>query len=458
MLDLAIQGKLTEQLESDGTAEVILKTVNSKKDISQTDNIPFQIPDNWKWVKLCDLYIINPPVVAASDIDSAFIPMEKVSAGFEAEFSYDVQPWGLASKNHTKFQNDDVAFAKITPCFENRKSFIAKDLPNGIGGGTTELIILRQKEMYPQYTYLLVVDQRFITAGSSSYKGVVGQQRVKSDVVKNYYVPVPPLAEQKRIVERVEEIFKLLDIIDEAQAKYSADAETLKSKLITMGIQGKLTEQLESDGTAEELFAQIQEEKQRLIKEGKIKKEKPLPPVADEEIPFEIPRGWKWVRFANIVNFHLGKTPARGDSSYWNNGLYNWITISDMPNSGHISTTNEKISQKAVDDCFNCGITKASSLIMSFKLSIGKVAILDFDAYHNEAIITITPYIDKHFVFRDFLFLILPFVSQITESHGAIKGETLNKTSLSNMVLPLPPLAEQKRIADKLDEILRVIG
>ena len=235
------------------------------------------------------------------------------------------------------------------------------------------------------------------------------------------------------------------------------DTKALRNKVLDLAIQGKLTEQLESDGTAEELFAQIQEEKQRLIKEGKIKKEKPLPPVDDEEIPFEIPRGWKWVRFANIVNFHLGKTPARGDSSYWNNGLYNWITISDMPNSGHISTTNEKISQKAVDDCFNCGITKASSLIMSFKLSIGKVAILDFDAYHNEAIITIIPYIDKHFVFRDFLFLILPFVSQITESHGAIKGETLNKTSLSNMVLPLPPLAEQKRIVERVEEIFKLL-
>ena len=113
----------------------------------------------------------------------------------------------------------------------------------------------------------------------------------------NIYFPLPPLAEQKRIVERVEEIFRLLDTIDKAQEKYSADSQILKAKLITAGIQGKLTKQLPSDGTAEELYQQIQAEKQKLIKEGKLKKEKPLPPVSPEEVPFEIPENWMWVRW-----------------------------------------------------------------------------------------------------------------------------------------------------------------
>ena len=114
----------------------------------------------------------------------------------------------------------------------------------------------------------------------------IGRERTSLTKLKKCIIPLPPLAEQKRIVERVEEIFRLLDTIDEAQEKYSADAESLKAKLITAGIQGKLTEQLDSDGTAEELYQQIQAEKQKLIKEGKLKKEKPLPPVSPEEVPF----------------------------------------------------------------------------------------------------------------------------------------------------------------------------
>ena len=137
---------------------------------------------------------------AGDDTIAAFIPMERISAGFQGEFTYEEQKWSIASKNHTKFADGDVAFAKITPCFENRKSFIVTNLPNGIGGGTTELIILRQKSILPKYTYYAIVDERFIRSGVETYKGMVGQQRVKLDVLKNYMIPIPPLAEQQRIV------------------------------------------------------------------------------------------------------------------------------------------------------------------------------------------------------------------------------------------------------------------
>lgn len=462
VLDLAIQGKLTEQLESDGNVETILKAINPKKDISQTVNTPFQIPNTWKWVKLCDLYKINPPVVADNSVDSAFIPMEKVSAGFDYDFSYDIQSWGIASKNHTKFQNGDVAFAKISPCFENRKSFIAENLPNGIGGGTTELIILRQNEMYSKYTYLLVIDQRFITAGSSSYKGVVGQQRVKSDVVKNYYVPVPPLAEQKRIVERVEEIFKLLDIIDEAQKKYSADAEILKSKLITMGIQGKLTKQLDSDGTAEELYEQIQEEKQKLIKEGKIKKEKALQPVADEEIPFEIPKNWKWVRLGNICSkITSGSTPKGGKKggAYTEEGFC-FFREQNIYNNGIHTNGMAYISEKLLNERENSTVISKDILLNITGGSIGRCAIIP-DNFTKGSInqhILIIRLINTEL--RHFIHAII--CSEYGQSH--IKNNTVgDKDGFSggrckNMPIPLPPLAEQKRIADTLDEVLRVIG
>lgn len=459
VLDLAIQGKLTKQLDSDGTAEDILKTISSKKQISQTENVPFDIPNNWRWVKLSDLYKINPPVVADSSSDSAFIPMEKISAGFDGYYTYEVQTWGVASKNHTKFQNGDVAFAKISPCFENRKSFIADNLPNGIGGGTTELIILRQNKMYSKYTYFLVVDQRFITAGSSSYKGVVGQQRVKSDVVKNYLVPVPPFAEQKRIVERVEEIFKLLDIIDEAQKKYSADAEILKSKLITMGIQGKLTKQLDSDGIAEELYQQIQEEKQKLIKEGKIKKEKTLQPVADEEIPFEIPKNWKWVRLGEIVTVLGGKRIPAGRKLTTEDTGHKYIRVSDMKNMS-VDTSGLLFVPEDIYPSISRYIINKEDIYITVAGTIGRVGTIP-DEIDGANLTENADRLVFTLLYRNWLVYCLSddtvqkqiifLTTQVAQPKLAIK-------KIQEFYIPLPPLAEQKRIADTLDEVLRVIG
>lgn len=226
IIDAGIQGKLTEQLPEDGNAEELYQQIQREKlalekagkikkskplpPISDEEK-PFDIPDNWKWVRLADVYEINPKVNADDNINAAFIPMEKISAGFDRSFSYVVQKWSEASKNHTRFCDGDVAFAKISPCFENRKSFVVENLPNSLGGGTTELIILRQKLIDPLFTYYLILDERFIRLGLSTYKGTVGQQRIKNDVMFAYVFPLPPLAEQKRIVAKLEELLPLCE-------------------------------------------------------------------------------------------------------------------------------------------------------------------------------------------------------------------------------------------------------
>ena len=296
VLQLAFSGKLTERQEGDDSVENLLQRICSNKDIRQTENNPFVIPDHWAWVNLGDLYTVNPKVQADENIIAAFIPMERISAGFDGTFSYEEQIWSIASKNHTKFADGDVAFAKITPCFENRKSFIASGLPNGIGGGTTELIILRQKEILPQYTFYAILDERFIRTGVGTYKGMVGQQRVKLDILKKYQIPVPPLKEQQRVIEKIENAFLCLDAIDDLQNQYHDNMSVLKEKLINAAVQGKLTRQLPEDGTAEELYRQIQHVKQTYEKTGKTKNSIHSAPVAKEEMLFTIPKGWKWVR------------------------------------------------------------------------------------------------------------------------------------------------------------------
>ena len=226
----------------------------------------------------------------------------------------------------------------------------------------------------------------------------------------------------------------------------------IRASILQAAIQGKLTEQLSEDGDARDLLKEIQKEKARLIKEGKIKKQEPLPEITEDEIPFDIPENWTWVRLGDYVDFKIGKTPSRGESSFWGNDIP-WVSISDMNDQPRIMNTKEKISNKAFNKVFKGNIVPRGTLIMSFKLTIGRMSFLGIDALHNEAIISITPII-KNSTTDNYLFKVLPFFAQTGETKGAIKGETLNSSSIRRLVFPLAPLAEQKRIVEKLDELL----
>ena len=229
--------------------------------------------------------------------------------------------------------------------------------------------------------------------------------------------------------------------------------QELKNSILQLAIQGKLVPQRAEEGNAEELYKQIQAEKKKLIKEKKIKKEQPLPEITDDEKPFDIPDTWKWVRLGEVIQYSLGKTPPRAEEKWWGNDVP-WVSISDMPENGHITLTKEKITTEALSQKFKNKISKAGTLLMSFKLTVGRVSILDIDAVHNEAIISILPYIDDNQIFKNYLFNSLPYITNYAETKNAIKGQTLNSSSIKNLLFPLPPLAEQKRIVAKIEELL----
>lgn len=146
----------------------------------------------------------------------------------------------------------------------------------------------------------------------------------------------------------------------------------------------------------------------------------------------------------------IGKTPPRGEQVYWSNGTHDWVSISDMVEEGIIKTVKEKVSDMAVNEIFKYRPSPKGSLLMSFKLTVGRTSILGIDAYHNEAIITIVLYVDVDNIFRNYLFHILPTISLSGDSKDAIKGKTLNNKSLNSLLIPLPPLLEQKRIVAKI--------
>ncbi|PLW79443.1 restriction endonuclease subunit S [Candidatus Woesearchaeota archaeon] len=234
------------------------------------------------------------------------------------------------------------------------------------------------------------------------------------------------------------------------------NTKLLKEKILDLAMRGKLVSQNPNDEPATELLKRIEKEKQKLIKEKKIKKQKPLPPITNEEIPFEIPSSWKWVRLGQIINFNIGKTPPRKDKRNWEED-YLWVSISDMTKNKLITETKERVSEYAYLNTFKKNIIPKETLLMSFKLTIGNVSILKKNAFHNEAIISIFPYINEEYIIRNFLLEFLPLLSNLGNTKTAIKGKTLNTTSINNILIPLPPLNEQKRIVEKIESLFSLI-
>ena len=455
ILRLAFSGNLTERTVTDDRVEDLLSRVNPKKSIAQDEGLPYEIPSEWAKVKLVDLYKINPRVEADENKEAAFIPMEKISPGYNDDFTFETQSWGQASKNHTKFQNGDVAFAKISPCFENRKSFVARDLPNGLGGGTTELIILRQKEMLPEYTYYLVLDQRFINTGAASYKGTVGQQRIQSDVVKNYVVPVPSVEEQKRIVKKISEAFSILDRIDALQEGYASNQETLKSKLIDVAIQGKLTEQLPEDGTAEDLYNTICEEKKNLINEGKLKKAKPLPVIQGEEIPSEIPDNWIWVRLSDVIDVRDG---THDSPKYHDEGIP--LVTSKNISSGELSFDDVKLISEADANKINeRSHVDDGDILFAMIGSIGNPVIVHKDREFCIKNVALFKNFAPRCISMQYVYWYLMHEQYVLRKN-AIGGlqPFVSLKVFRNHLMPLPPFDEQERISNRLYELIHIVS
>ena len=227
----------------------------------------------------------------------------------------------------------------------------------------------------------------------------------------------------------------------------------LRRFILDLAVRGKLVEQNPEDEPAGELLKRIEGEKgPATVGLGIVKKGREQRNLHEGEL-YRIPHSWKWCRFGELVNFQAGRTPSRHDTTYWNTGDYDWVSISDMVNGEILTETKETVSQKARTKLFNIAPSPAGTILMSFKLTIGKVCRLGIPAFHNEAIISIYPYMPK---LDPYLFHFLPLIAQSGTKKAAIKGGNLNRDSLSNLLIPLPPLAEQQRIVAKVDELMNL--
>ncbi len=240
VLQYAIQGKLVPQNPNDEPASVLLERIHAEKKANlgkkyvdsyiykgddncyyekvgangavRLDNLPFDIPDSWSWTRLENAVAINPRNNLSDDLEVSFVEMKAISDGYNNHFSATTRPWKEVKSGFTHFQDGDVGFAKITPCFQNRKSVVFSGLQNGYGAGTTELHILRpiQGTILPKYLLCFIKSPYLIEYGKQKFSGTAGQQRFGTDEVKKTLFPLPPLVEQERIVKQVEIILEKL--------------------------------------------------------------------------------------------------------------------------------------------------------------------------------------------------------------------------------------------------------
>ena len=470
LLQAAIQGQLTEQLPTDGNARDLLrkiraektkliatKKIKAEKSLPPVtdDEIPFDIPESWCWVRLGDVCQINPRnKVEDENIDATFLSMTAINDGYSNGYNPLVKSWNEIRSGFTHFADGDVIFAKITPCFQNRKSAVVKGLTNGIGAGTTELYVLRSYGKYINEKYLLyfVKNQQFILDGIATMKGTAGQQRISRNFVVNYLLPLPPFAEQKRIVEKLNELLSDVDELAKDERELVALEETfprrMRNSLLQAAIQGKLTEQLPSDGDARDLLNKIRVEKVKLIAEKKIKAEKPLPLISDDEIPFDLPDNWCWCRLGDIGTFISGYTPKSNELTM--QGKIPYFKVADMNTAGNeIWLTKTKLylknnTARIYEKNTIVYPKNGGAIFTNKKRLLQQDSVVDLNTGGYKAIESLNlMYVFNYFLTIDFRLF-----------YKGTAVPTLDNKQLRELLFPLPPLAEQERIVERLEELL----
>lgn len=481
ILQLAIQGKLVPQDPNDEPASDLLERIRDekrrlvkegklkKKDLEvvpvEKNDESFIKPNGWEWVRLGTLCSVK---------GGKRIPVGETFSEIPTNHVY-IRVTDM--KNHT-LSSRSLKYISDT-LYEKLKQYtISKDdlyltiagtigdvgiVPEEFDGmNLTENAVKLSYLQADKFFLLYSILSPFIQAQFVDKTKQMAQPKLAIERIKTTMIPLPPLAEQHRIVEKIEEYLPIIKEYGEAYEEASKmDAELpdkLKKSILQEAIMGKLGTQDPNDEPASVLLEQIREEKKKLVKEGVLKKKDLIEtPVEEDEEPFKIPESWEWIRFGDLVSTFTGKTPARGEIKYWGSDDYSWVSISDMKQGEVINKTKECISQAASDDCFHGQISKKGTLLMSFKLTVGRTSILGIDAYHNEAIISIKTYADKSNYTRDYLEYILPVIANWGDSKDAIKGKTLNSKSIYNLLIPLPPLAEQHRIVEKIETLFAEI-
>lgn len=468
ILQRAIEGRLVPQKAEEGTAKELLQKIQAEKaqliaekKIKKTkalppisdEEIPFDIPDSWEWVRLSDVIDVRDgthdtpkyqksgiPLITSKNISNGKLDFEntKLIAQSDAD----------KINERSKVEKNDILFAMIGSignpvlvdtdrefCIKNIALF--KNYPN--------------KAVYMEYVYYLMSHLQCMLKNNAS--GAV-QSFVSLKVFRCLPIPLPPLAEQHRIVAKIEELLPFIDKYDKAYNKLTEFnarfPEDMKKSILQYAIEGKLVEQRKEEGTADALLQQIQAEKKRLIEEKKIKKTKHLPSITEDEIPFDIPDSWKWIRLGEICTYDQTKEKISKENilpDMWS------LDMEDIEKgTGRIINIEKAGNRKIAGD--KVVFHKGDILYSKLRPYLQKILIAPADGICTSELVPFYCYGDVNSHYITWL-LRSEYVNQIAnaESYG-VKMPRVNKETMINILVPLPPLAEQHRIVAKIEELL----
>ena len=437
ILQLAIQGKLVEQRPEEGTAQELYAQIQAEKqrlikegklkkekplpEITENEK-PFDIPDEWMWVRIGQIFNLQAGKnITATDIYDE--PSEK-----HKYLCYG----GNGVRGYVSRFNREGNFALI-----GRQGALCGNIniANGQFYATEHAVVVDHYNL----TDVLWGGWFLKALNLNQYATATAQPGLAVSNIIKVLIPLPPLAEQKRIVAEIEELLPLVDRYEQAWTKLEnfnrRFPEDMKKSILQQAIQGKLVEQRPEEGTAQELYAQIQAEKQRLIKEGKLKKEKPLPEITEEEKPFEIPEGWMWVRLGQIFNLQAGKNITAANIYDEPSEKHKYLCYGGNGVRGYVSSFNREGN---------------FALIGRQGALCGNINIANGQFYATEHAVVVDHYnlTDVLWGARFLKALNLNQYATATAQPG------LAVSNIIKVLIPLPPLAEQKRIVEKLEELL----
>ena len=501
ILQWAIQGKLVPQDPNDEPASVLLDKIRQEKErlikekkIKRDKNasiiyrgednsyyekilatgelkcideeIPFEIPQGWEWCRMQDVItFVNGRAYKKEEL----LPQGK----------YKVLRVGNFFTNNEWYYSD-LELPEDKYCYNGDLLYAwsASFGPQIWNGDKTIFhyhiwnVKFNSRILFREYLYYFFLFDKTQVKASTTGSTMV---HVSMENMKPRLIPIPPVNEQKRIVHGIENIIPLIERYGTFQNKKeildSNIKASLKKSILQEAIQGKLVPQIPEEGTAQELLEQIKTEKQKLVKEGKLKKstlndsvifrgddnkyyEKIGKKCVDitEEIPFEIPNSWTWARMGGIGDWGAGSTPQRTNQNYYGGNIL-WLKTGEL-NNGIVYDTEEKITQKAFQDCSLRMNKIGDVLIAMYGATIGKLAVVGKELTTNQACCGCTPYI----VFNWYLFYFLMASRDtfIKKGEGGAQPN-ISRVKLVEHLIPLPPLREQKRIVQKIEQLMQLL-
>lgn len=429
----------------------------NKKYVPVTDDEKLiDVPEHWVWTRLgyvTENHGQTTPTETFSYIDVG--TMDNVNQRLSKHENL-VEAKDAPSRAKKIVEKGDVLYSTVRPYLHNI-CIVDKDFTKKPIASTAFCVMAANEKVLNNrflFYWLLTAEFDRFSNGNPS-KGTLYPAIGEKDLL-NGVIPLPPLKEQKEIVEIIEDAFNALGQLDVAQSQYASDLEALKSKLIGAAICGKLTQQLPEDGDAEDLYNQVQDEKARLIKEGKFKKEKPLPEIAERELPFEIPKNWKWVRWGNVINIVSARRVHQSD---WRNEGIPFYRAREIARLADKGTVNNDlfISEDLYNEFSKSGIPQCGDLMVTGVGTLGKAYVVkenDKFYYKDASVLCFENYAGLDALFLKKLMESDLMQTQINSNSGGTTVDTLTMVRMNQYLMPLPPLSEQRRIVERLEAIM----